>query len=65
MNFKPREWRNCCTDSETGRTLTPDEVKAALLDELAKGHEVIPFNAGPCEGFDFAGKGCPGHPKEA
>lgn len=62
-NWKPREWRNCCTDPETGLTLTPDEVHDALLDELAKGHEVIPFGEA-CEGFDYSGKGCPGHENE-
>lgn len=60
LNWNPREWRNCVTDSETGRTLTPREVKAGFLDELAKGHKVIPFGEA-CEGFDYAGGGCPGH----
>jgi len=63
-NFKPREWRNCVEDSETGRTLKPDEVFQGFLDELARGHEVIPFGK-PCEGFDYSGGGCPGHPAEA
>ena len=45
---------------DDGRPMTPQEAKATLLDELAKGHEVIP--CGPaCEGFDFTGGGCPGH----
>ena len=34
------------------------ELREALMDELAKGHEVI--STGPCEGFDFV-TGCPGH----
>jgi hypothetical protein len=59
-NFRRREWKNCCTDSETGRTLTPDEVYEGFLDELAKGHAVIPFGKA-CEGFDYSGGGCPGH----
>ncbi len=62
-NWKPHEWRNCCTDSKTGRTLSPAEVHKCFLDELAKGHEVIPYG-GPCEGFDYTGGGCPGHPVE-
>ena len=62
-NWNPGEWRDCCTDTETGRTLTPDEVFDMLCDELAKGHEVIPFGK-PCEGFDYSGNGCPGHPQE-
>lgn len=49
-----------------GRQMTPREAKAALLDELAKGHEVLPCSD-DCEGFDLSGKGCPGHdlPDEA
>lgn len=45
---------------DDGRKMSADEAKDALMDELAKGHEVIPFG-GPCEGFDYAGRGCPGH----
>lgn len=45
---------------DDGRSMTPREAKETLLDELSKGHEVIP--CGPvCEGFDFSGGGCPGH----
>jgi len=62
-NWRAREWENCVTDPETGKTLTPNEVREWLFDELARGHEVIPFGD-PCEGFDFSGGGCPGHPQE-
>lgn len=34
------------------------ELRDALMDELSKGHEVIPM--GECEGFDYK-TGCPGH----
>ena len=45
---------------DDGRRMSADEAKDALMEELAKGHEVIPF--GPaCEGFDYSGGGCPGH----
>lgn len=55
-----------------GRSMTRDEAVMALIDELAKGHEVIPMNpkcGNPCQnsplckGFDH-GKdgGCPGYP---
>ena len=45
---------------EGGRECTADEAKDNLLECLAQGKEVLPF--GPvCEGFDFAGGGCPGH----
>ena len=43
--------------------LNADQAKDVLLDELAKGHQVIPV--GPaCEGFDYAGGGCQGHAGE-
>ena len=45
-----------------GRPATVDEAVAFLMDELAKGHKVIPFGE-PCEGFDYSGGGCPGHDK--
>lgn len=48
-------------DKKTGRYLTHAEAFEALCDELAKGHEVIPMGE-PCEGFDYSGGGCPGHP---
>lgn len=38
------------------------ELRNALMDELAQGHEVLP--TGPCEGFDYK-TGCPGHENEA
>lgn len=37
------------------------DLREALLDELAKGHEVIPMTREPCEGFDYSGGGCRGH----
>lgn len=45
---------------DSGRRMTADEAKDALMDELAKGHEVIPLGTA-CEGFDYSGGGCPGH----
>lgn len=47
---------------DDGRKMTADEAKDVLLDELAQGHEVIPFG-NPCEGFSYK-TGCPGHPVE-
>jgi len=53
-----------------GKDLSPDEARAFLVDELAKGHKVIPFSSecgNPCKhadkgctGFDYSGSGCPG-----
>jgi hypothetical protein len=34
------------------------ELRSALMDEIAQGHEVLP--TGECEGFDYK-TGCPGH----
>lgn len=47
-------------EHDDGRKMTADEAKDALMDELSKGHEVIPFGKA-CEGFDYSGGGCPGH----
>ncbi|MEM5371323.1 hypothetical protein V4C53_35560 [Paraburkholderia azotifigens] len=47
---------------ESGRTMTPDEAKAQLLDELSKGHNFIPY--GTCDNFDHKEHGCMGHPVE-
>ena len=48
---------------DDGTVMTAREAKMALLDELAQGHEVIPLGAA-CEGFDYRGRGCPGHENE-
>ena len=40
------------------RLMTGREVQQVLIDELAKGHEVIP--AGECDNFDYK-VGCKGH----
>lgn len=57
LNWSNREFRHMVRN---GQPLSPREARAALLNELARGHEVIPI--GPaCEGFDYSGGGCPGH----
>jgi hypothetical protein len=56
-NWSDREMRGVFKDN--GRTLTPREAKEFLMDEIAKGHRVIPI--GDCDAFDFE-TGCPGHP---
>jgi hypothetical protein len=45
---------------EGDRECSADEAKDHLLEALAQGKEVLPFGP-PCDGFDFAGNGCPGH----
>jgi hypothetical protein len=59
MNWEDEKFLNCVTD-DNGNMLTPAQVKSAFLDELGKGHLVIPLGE-PCEGFDYSGGGCPGH----
>lgn len=50
-------------DPQTGARLTADQAKDQLLDQLAAGREVLPLGP-PCDGFDYAGGGCPGHDHE-
>jgi len=54
-----RSLRNLFKHPDGTRSMTPDEARDVLLDELAKGHEYIPFGA--CDNFDFT-SGCKGHP---
>lgn len=44
---------------DDGSATTYEEVRDYLLDELAKGHELIPF--GKCDNFNYAKGGCRGH----
>ncbi len=46
-----------------GRQPTPEQLADTLMDELAQGHEVLPLNREPCDGWDWK-TGCPGHVKE-
>ena len=41
-----------------GRSMSPDEARDALFDELSKGHDFIPL--GECDNFDYK-SGCQGH----
>lgn len=57
--------------NDKGEPLNKLEAIDALMDELAKGREVIPMNnkcgmpckqAASCKGFDYSSHGgCPGH----
>lgn len=53
-----RRWKGCFTRDD-GTPMTDDEAIDALLDELSKGHELIPL--GHCDNFDYKEKGCLGH----
>lgn len=59
MNWSDRQMAGVFTHDD-GRPMSTREAKEMLMDELAKGHNVIP--CGPvCEGFDYSGGGCQGH----
>lgn len=71
-NMTKREKRGMFRHDD-GRTMTADEVDNGLMDELVKGHEVIPLNRhcgspcayASCAGFDYSAEGgCPGHPTD-
>jgi hypothetical protein len=47
---------------DDGSVMTNKEAKDALIEELLKGHRVIP--CGKCDNFDYSGRGCGGHPVE-
>lgn len=48
---------------EDGRRMSADEAREALMDELAKGHEMLPFGAA-CDNWCWK-EGCKGHPVQA
>jgi hypothetical protein len=58
LNWKAREFGSCCRHDD-GRRMTAREARLAFMDELSKGHEIIP--CGPCDNWDWQ-KGCLGHP---
>ncbi|WP_321895971.1 hypothetical protein [Paraburkholderia heleia] len=60
-NWSKRDFRNMFKHDD-GRTMTPDEAKAELLEQLSQGHNLIPF--GKCDNFDHKEHGCLGHPVE-
>lgn len=68
LQAKRRNAKTYMTDNN-GRPLSRDEALNELMNELAKGREVIPMGKGcgnpcayaSCNGFDYKGGGCPGH----
>ena len=63
MNWNDRDMVGVFSEPDTGRILTPREAKAELVERLARGEKLMPFNEKDCPGFDRfkdAG-GCPGH----
>ena len=63
LRWSAKEMREACkwTTKDDGSRFTPDELRDAFMDELAKGHEVI--KTGECDNFDYK-KGCLGHEEE-
>jgi hypothetical protein len=61
LGWPDRELNGFLVNAETGKNLTAAEAREALYAELLQGHAVIPMGE-PCEGFDYSGGGCPGHP---
>ena len=57
LNWTDRDFKSCFTHDD-GRKMTPREARMALMDELSKGHKVIPTCA--CDNFDYQ-HGCGGH----
>ena len=65
LHWSPAETKRnlrSITKSDGTRFASVAEFRAALMDELVRGHEVIPMGES-CEGFDYK-KGCPGHEDE-
>jgi hypothetical protein len=56
-NWSDRELRGAFRHDD-GRPMSPHEAKDALMDEIAKGHKVIPTCE--CNNFDYQ-RGCQGH----
>lgn len=60
MNWKQSDWMGATKyiTRNDGSHFTVGELKMQFLDELAKGHEVVPL--GECDNFDWK-TGCQGH----
>ncbi len=57
-NWSDREMRGVFKHDD-GRPMTPREARDTLMDEIAKGHKVIPCSS-ECDNFDYQ-EGCLGH----
>lgn len=61
-HWTQRDWARATKwiRKDDGSSYMPMELKNAMLEELAKGHGVLPVEE--CDNFDYK-KGCLGHPK--
>lgn len=48
-------------EDDDGNPLSDKKAREYIAECLARGWKVIPMSSEPCEGFDYFGKGCPGH----
>jgi hypothetical protein len=68
LHAKRRNSKTYMTDNN-GKPLSRDDAIQELMNELAKGHEVIPMSKhcgnpcaySSCKGFDYKEFGCSGH----
>ena len=58
-NYGKRSMKGFFNDEE-GKELSDSEARKYLADCQKKGWKLIPM--GECDGFDYLGAGCPGHP---
>lgn len=60
INWPKSQLKGMFRNKQSGKLLTPEQVRNHLMDELAAGHEVIP--CGACDNFDYGKEGgCLGH----
>lgn len=59
LNYHKRKKINYFQD-ENGNTISDQKARIYLAECQNKGWKVIPMGE-ECEGFDYFGKGCPGH----
>lgn len=63
LHWSEDEWQERVTifSDEDGQPLTVYQAKEFLMDELKRGHELLPV--GDCDNFDFE-HGCQGHEEQ-
>lgn len=63
LEWNKREFKKIAKSMshDDGRPMSVEDARFALYEELSKGHKALPIGS-TCEGFDFSGGGCPGHP---